>query len=238
VKQGKPAAAGELDWYTRAGMSLLYAGIAVSMAMLFFPSGTQHLVNALVSPLVGNLLAALHTGGSSMVVVPAAKLAQSLWLAGAVCLCVQPMRVRNWSFFVTGFSIVVASVLPLIGITSAAAVLVRMLSTVAAMLWLGSLEGMSICRAILPWNWGRVWRGEMGNTALAVVGSEILTWGYALFAVSSTLGWACLAGGSGVMMKFTIAGKREGMQIAFAWYRLNYVYVITGIIQLIWAFMS
>ena len=26
--------------------------------------------------------------------------------------------------------------------------------------------------------------------------------------------------------------------IAFAWYRLNYVYVITGIIQLIWAFMS
>ena len=212
-----------IDWPTRLGMSLLYAGIAVSMAMLFLPIATEETISRLLLAISHFPNAFGHAAWSFPSVVPPAKVAQTLWLAGAICLCVQPLKTRNWSFVVTGSCIVLASVLPLLGISSAAALFVRTASMILGMLWLGSLEGMGICRALLPWNWHAVWRGEMGNTALAIVGSEILTWGYSLFAVSAILGWICLAAGSGVMMKFCLAGKREGIPIAFAWYRLNYV---------------
>ena len=216
------------DWATPWGMAFLYSGIAVSMAMLFFPVEVQNFLRA--------VFGALHVDrfGITAVGIQASTVAQSLWFTGAILLCVQPLKTQQWSFLVSGISIVLASLLPLLGIGSAEAILLRIVYTGVVMLWLGSLEGMGLCRAVLPWHWLRVWRGELGGTALAIVASEILSWGYSLFAVSNTAGWVCLVVGSLVMMRFGYAGMQKGVDIAVAWYRLNFFYVVMGIIQLLW----
>ena len=194
---------------THIGMALLYTGIAVSLSGLFFPD--IELAPKLAPPVV---------------------ISQVLWLCGAALLTVQPLREKAWTFMVFEVSMVLAALLPLLNMSLASAVLLRSVFTLVVILWLGSLEGMQLCRALLPWRWGQVWQRKLGDTALAVVGSELLCWGYAMVGVSLVLAWLCLVAGSIVMMRFGWAGKESGIKIAVAWYRLNAVYVLAGLIQL------
>jgi len=129
---------------------------------------------------------------------------------------------------------VLASLLPLLDMSFASTVLLRAIFTLVVVLWLGSLEGMQLYRALLPWHWALVWQRKLGDTALAIVGSELLCRGYSLVGLSAALAWICLVAGSIVMMRFGWAGKVSGVKIAVAWYNLNLVYVVTGVIQLAW----
>jgi hypothetical protein len=194
---------------THVGMALLYAGIAVSIYGLFFPG--IELTPELAPPVV---------------------ISHVLWLCGAALLTVQPLREKAWTFMVFEVSMVLAALLPLLSMSLVSAALLRSVFTLVVILWLGSLEGMQLCWALLPWRWGQVWRRQLGDTALAVLGSELLCWGYAMFGVSAVLAWVCLVAGSIVMMRFGWAGKVSGIKIAVAWYHLNAVYVLAGLIQL------
>jgi hypothetical protein len=222
------------DYTTLFGIGLLYLGIAVSMAMLFWPAATEAFASLLLAKF-GLQSSAMHIG---VHLPPAATVAQLLWVGGSVMLCAEPLRRRHWAFMVFEVSMVLASLLPLLDIGNTSAILLRLAFALQVMLWLGSIEGMGICRAMLPWYWYRVWRGELGETALAVVGSEILSWGYSLFAINAGLGWICLVFGAVVMMRFGDLCMRRGIKIPPAWRYVNYVYITTGIIQLLWVLMG
>ncbi len=229
------------DFSTLLGIGFLYFGIAISMAMLFWPTGTHHIASLLLA-FIAPQLSALHLG---VHLTPAATVAQLVWVAGSILLCVEPLRRsaigkerHHWAFFVFEVSMVLASLLPLLDIGNASAILLRLAFAVQVMLWLGSLEGMNVCKAMLPWYWWRVWQGELGETALAILGSEILSWGYSLFAINAASAWLCLVAGAVVMMRFGDACMRRGIRLPVAWCWVNYVYITTGVIQLLWVVLG
>lgn len=244
MKERKPQSEGSgIAVDTHIGMALLYAGIAVFMSMLFLPQWTAHLSQSIldllhiesarVSSEAISICSALGIHAPPRL-APPAMIAQFLWLVGAALLILQPLREKSWAFMVFEVSMVLASLLPLLDMSFASTVLLRSCFTLLVVLWLGSLEGMHLFRALLPWNWYKVWQRKLGDTALAVVGSELLCWGYSLVGLSPVTAWLCLVAGSIVMMRFGWAGKVSGVKIAVAWYNLNLVYVITGVIQLAW----
>jgi hypothetical protein len=228
------------DFSTLLGIGFLYFGIAVSMAMLFWPSVTQQLASGLLA-FIAPQLNALHLGTH---LTPGATLAQIVWVCGSVLLCIEPLRrsvgnkERHWAFFVFEVSMVLASLLPLLDIGNASAIMLRLAFAVQVMLWLGSLEGMSVCKAMLPWYWWQVWQGKLGETALAILGSEILSWGYSLFAINAASAWLCLIAGAVVMMRYGDACLRRGIRLPVAWCWVNYVYITTGVIQLLWVVLG
>lgn len=238
-----------IDWVTKSGMYLLVIGILVSMAMLVLPNITERYASLLVQDVLhiqtggisqAELAACAALGVKAVPLGSAGLIAQVLWLVGACLLCVQPYRTKSYSFLVFEVSMVLASLLPLLDISFGSTVVLRTVFTVLTMLCLGMLPGesISICKAMLPWNWGKVWKLQMGETALAVLGSEILCWGYALFGVNTALAWVALVAGSVVMMRFGWAAANSGVKIAIAWYYLNMAYVIAGGIQLLWLLKS
>jgi hypothetical protein len=123
--------------------------------------------------------------------------------------------------------------LPLLDIGAASSIFLRATLTLQVVLWLGTLEGMRVCEAILPWKIFRVWRGDLGETALAIVGSEALNWGYALFGVNDALAWAFLIAGALVMMRFAQVCLSRGIVVPKEWRYVNYVYIVTCSIQLL-----
>jgi hypothetical protein len=159
-----------VDWITKTGMTLLGLGIIVSMAMLFFPTGTTHSADYLVRHLLGitgpsipqtELAFCAALGIKATTLSSAGLIAQTLWLVGAVVLCIQPLRTKNYAFLVFELSMVLASLLPLLDISFASTVVLRVCFTGIVMIWLGTLEGMEICKAMLPWYWGKVWQRHM-----------------------------------------------------------------------------
>lgn len=239
----------DIDLVTKSGMSLLVFGAILSTVLLFAPVFTGHYCDLLVKDVFGvhaapisqaELAACAALGVKAAPLGSAGLICQVLWLIGACLLCLQPYRSKSYAFFVFELSMVLAALLPLLDISFASTVVLRAVFTVLVVLVLGMLPGesMSICKAMLPWNWVKVWQRQMGDTALAVLGSEILCWGYALFGVNTALAWVALVAGSVVMMRFGWAAATSGVKIAIAWYYLNMAYVIAGGIQLIWLLKS
>jgi hypothetical protein len=151
---------------------------------------------------------------------------------------VQPLRTKSWDFFVFELSMVVSSILPLMDLGAVQVCIIRLIFTVWAMLWLASLKGMAVLWALSPTHWLRTWKGEFGTTGLAVLGSEILCWGYSMFGLNIGVAWLLLTLGSVVMMRMGYQGMRQGNKIAVAWFNLNAVFVVAGIITLMWILMG
>jgi hypothetical protein len=235
-----------IDCYTRVGIYLLYGGIVVSTAMMFSLAWTL----CLTDPLLAFLHVAAPTlppetfklcGGLGLTITSlnsAARVAQAFWLMGAIFLCVQPIRSKSWPFLVFEVSMVLAALLPFIETSFAGTVVLRVAYTVMVMLWLGSLKDMSICRVVLPWYWARAWRGELDGPALAILGSEVLCWGYSLFGINAALGWVGLILGSAIMTKFSWAEYQKGTKFAIGFVRMNTVFIVSGLLQLAWLLLK
>jgi hypothetical protein len=232
----------DVDCWTRAGIYLLYCGIAISTSMLVAPLWTLTVTDPLLaflhmsSPTVAPETLSI-CGGLGLTITSlnsAARIAQSFWFVGAVSLCVQPIKTKAWPFLVFEVSMALASLLPFIETSFAGTVILRVAYTVMVILWLGSLKDMSICRVILPWYWLRAWRGELDGPALAILGSEVLCWGYSLFGINAALGWVGLILGSAIMTKFSWAEYQKGTKFAIGFVRMNAVFIVAGLLQLGW----
>ncbi len=235
---------------TDVGMWLLYVGIAGSILTLVFPITIEHWAGQILQYFGVQPPQALSKTAADLCVslgfavhdtlTPSAVIVQSLWLFGAVLLMIQPWveRKNAIAFFVFEVSMVLASALPLMSMSFANTVVLRIAFTFIVLAWLESIENKKLYLALLPWYWLRVWQRKMGDTALAIVGSEILCWGYSMFGINAGIAWVGLVAGSIVMMRFGWAGMRANIPMAVRWYRLNLVYVVAGLVQLVWILKS
>jgi hypothetical protein len=216
---------GNLEKSIVIGMTILAAGLIMSILHSLIPIT----INAWLS------------GAFSLHPMPtlsaAEQVTQVLWCIGALLLTIVPYKMRAWGLLTLEINLAIAAAIPLLGAEHLMAAIARAIFTqlgIIALALLGTIPKWAILTAWFPPFWLAAWREKrsVGGDALAVVGSEFLCWGYALFGSQTSLAWLLLLVAAVVLTKYGWAKMKAGNSVAVAWYYLNLLYAAVGASQL------